>query len=276
MIFRLAILLLLAAAGLGFWQAEQAAALQQRVLLRSIEAQLAPYGTLSHGEATAHFWGRGSVQNLRFTPNAALRTRYRLPADFALVLPELRYHNWQQSQRWPSSATVLFEQAQASLPEPWPVSFQGSLVWSYEVATGNLTLRVQLTAARAGTMDARLALVLDKPEQLAGARLFSATLDYQDLGLAQEQRVALSWQQGATSNDAEQALATVLGDWLSRAGLPLDAAAHNALRRFAREPLSLTVQLDPPGVLRPETLGQFAPEDRQAALGLQLLVPDHH
>ena len=59
-------------------------------------------------------------------------------------------------------------------------------------------------------------------------------------------------------------------NWLESLGAPANANVRSALAAFAAEPTSLTIKLDPPGALRPETLPQFAPADRLTALGLSL------
>jgi len=263
-------MLLLAAAAIAGWQAETRAALKQRLLLRSLTAQLAPRGTLSYGETTAHFWGSGTIQDLRFAPNADWIARHALRADFALHIPQLDYSGWQAGEGWPAAVRLQFDTATLPLPEPWPHTTGGTLDWQYRSVEGTLRVAFTLDAPGAAAADANLSLQLAAPERLAGATLLGGTLDYRDLGLAQGARAALAAQLGADPQNANSALADVLTQWLTEQGLPPTAELRESLSTFAQEPLALTLRLDPPGALRPDTLPLFAPADRIAALGLSV------
>lgn len=262
--------LLLAAAGFTCWQAETRADLRQRVLLRSLVSQLAPFGVLSYGQTTAHFWGSGSIEDLRFTPEAALLEEHHLPADFALHIPQLRYRDWQHGTGWPATARFVFDTATLPLAEPWPGSAGGTLDWHYRVANGDLQLALTLDAPKAGAVEADLTLKLAEPERLTAATLIKGGLHYRDYGMVQGQRAVLTQRLGADPQNAETALADTLTQWFTARGLPLNSAQRSTLRDFAREPMALTLRLEPPGALRPETLPQFAPTDRVSALGLSL------
>ncbi len=270
MLFRLILLLLLASAGIACWQAETRAALEQRLLLRSLAAQLLPLGNLSYSKASAHFWGRGEIEELRFAPGDALQGRYGLPPDFALHIPSLRYRGWQRGRNWPAAAKFSFDTATLPLAEPWPRLASGSFDWRYRVEAGDLRLAMTLDSPGAAAAQASLQLRLAAPEQLSGAILLGGLLQYLDQGLAQNERAALASRLGADPDDAELAFAENLQQWLTGHGLPPDAAMRSALRAFAHEPLGLTLRLDPPGALRPETISQFAAEDRAALLGLSI------
>lgn len=266
-------LALFIAAGLAAWQAETRAELKQRLLLRALVAQASPYGQLSYGATTAHFWGSGRVENLRFIASDALAAHWGWPPGEALHIPVLSYRDWQDGPVWPARAALRFDSLQAPLPEPWPREAGGSLDWRYQVESGALRLKFALDSAGAAAVDSELALQLTTPQRLRGAILSSARLSYRDAGFAQGQRAALGLQRGADPENASTALAEALKQWLSDQGLPLPTSQRLALDAFAREPLALDVQLDPPGELRPDTLGQFAPADRSTALGLSLEVP---
>lgn len=266
-------LALVITAGLAAWQAEARAELKQRRLLRALVAAAAPHGQLAYGATTAHFWGAGRIENLRFVPSAALATAWGWPQGEALQLPELSYRDWQDGPVWPARAALHFEALTAPLPAPWPRQASGSLQWNYQADSGALRVALVLDAPAAAAIQGELTLQLTTPQQLHGAILSGASLRYRDAGLAQGQRVALGLQRGADPENASAALAGVLQQWLIARGLPLPAAAQHVLATFAREPLALDVLLDPPGALRPETLGQFAPADRSAALGLSLALP---
>lgn len=261
---RTILLLLIAAGGIAGWQAETRAALKQRLILRSLTAQLAPRGTLSYGSTTAHFWGCGEIHDLRFTPNSEWQ------ADGALHIPLLRYRDWQGGESWPAAIHLSFDTATVALPEPWPTQGGGEVDWQYRAAEGDLQLRWSLDAPGSAAIKGSLALQLAQPRQLRGATLASASLRYRDQGLVQDERAALSQRLGADPQNAEVALAEQISQWLSARGLPPDATLTSALRQFAREPLAATLSLDPPGTLRPETLPHFAPSDRITALGLRL------
>lgn len=258
------LLLLIAIGGVAGWQAETRAGLKQRLLLRSFAAQLAPWGTLSYGATTAHFWGRGEIHDLRFTPRAEWRS------DGALHIPLLRYRDWQDGEGWPAAFHLQFDTAAIALPEPWPTQAGGEVDWRYRAAEGDLRLQWSLDAPAAAAIDAKLALRLAQPRQLRGATLLSASLRYRDQGLAQGERATLSQRLGADPQNAEAALAEQISQWLTARGLPPNAALASALREFARDPLAANLSFDPPGALRPETLPQFAPADRLAVLGLRL------
>lgn len=266
--FRLILLLLLAAAVITGWQAETRAALEQRLLLRSLTAQLAPLGSLSYGETSAHFWGSGSIQNLRFAPDADWIARHALPADFALHIPQLHYSDWQAGEGWPAAVRLQFDSASLPLPEPWPHAASGTLDWQYRSAEGALRVALTLDAPGLAAADGSLSLQLATPQRLAGATLLGGSLHYRDLGLAQGARAALALQLGADPQNADAALTEALTQWLTAQGLPPTAELRQSLTTFAQEPLALTLHLDPPGALRPDTLPLFAPADRIAALGL--------
>lgn len=261
---RTILLLLITVGGIAGWQAETRAGLTQRLLLRSLSAQLAPWGTLSYGPTTAHFWGRGEIHDLRFAPRPEWR------ADGALHIPLLRYRDWQGGEGWPAAVHLRFDTATLALSAPWPTQAGGDVDWRYRAAEGDLRLQLSLDAPAAAAIDAKLALQLAQPRQLRGATLASASLRYRDQGLAQGERATLSQRLGADPQNAEAALAEQISQWLTVRGLPPNAALASALREFAREPLAATLSLDPPGALRPETLPQFAPADRITALGLRL------
>lgn len=267
---RLVLLVVLLAGLAAGWQAETRAGLQQRLLLRSLTAQLAPFGALSTGQSTAHFWGSGEITALRFTPGDTLRARYALPPDFALNIPSLRYSDWHKGEHWPAQVRLRFDTATLPLAEPWPQSYSGRLTWAYRDTDGSLRLAMTLAAANAADIDGTLSLRLATPGRLSGATLLAGQLRYRDLGLVQGQRAALAWRLGGDPQNADHALAERLGQWLQQHGLPATPAQSLALSRFAAAPATLTVQLDPPGALRPETLPQFAPADRAAALGLSM------
>lgn len=266
-------LALLVAAGFAACQAESRAGLKQRLLLRALVAETAPHGQLSYGETVAHFWGTGRIEELRFVPNAETAEVLGWPAGEALELPRLSYTDWQDGPVWPARAALHFEAVRAPLPEPWPQQASGTLDWDYAVDSGELRLGLALDAAGAATLQSQLALKLATPQRLRGAVLLGGSLLYQDAGLAQEQRIALGLPLGADPQNASNALAGALAQWLAARGLPLPPAQRLVLDAFAREPLALRLKLDPPGALRPETLGQFAPADRSAALGLTLELP---
>lgn len=266
-------LALVIAAGLAAWQAETRAELKQRLLLRALVAQASPYGQLSYGATTAHFWGSGRVENLRFTPSDTLAADWGWAPGEALNIPLLSYRDWQDGPVWPARAALRFDSLQVPLPEPWPREASGSLDWSYQVESGALRLKLALDSAGAAAVDSELALQLTTPQRLRGAILSSARLSYRDAGFAQGQRAALGLQRGADPENASTAFATVLKQWCADQGLPLSTSQRLALDAFAREPLALDIQLDPPGALRPDTLGQFAAADRGVALGLSLEVP---
>lgn len=261
---RTILLLLVTAAGIVGWQAETRASLKQRLLLRSLAAQLAPWGVLSYGPTTAHFWGRGEIRDLRFTPSPEWQ------AEGALHIPLLRYRDWQGGEAWPAAVHLQFDTATMALPEPWPTQARGELDWRYRATEGDLRLQWSLDAPASAAIEATLALQLTQPRQLRGATLASASLRYRDQGLAQGERAALGQRLGADPQNAEAALAEQISQWLTVRGLPPNAALASALREFTREPLAATLSLDPPGAIRPETLPQFAPADRITALGLRL------
>ncbi|MES2683374.1 MAG: hypothetical protein V4650_07600 [Pseudomonadota bacterium] len=264
------IILLLLAGLFAGWQAENHASLRQRLMLRSLAAQLEPMGTLSHQQASAHFWGSGEITGLRFEPSETLRARHALPAGFALQIPLLRYREWQDGERWPARFRLDFDQASLPLEAPWPRQFSGSLDWQYSVETGSLRLAGQLEALGAASLQGELALKLAQPASLRLATLIKASLHYRDQGLAQGERAALAARLGADPQNANAALAEALANWLAAQGAPANANVRTALAAFAGEPTALTLKLDPPGALRPETLPQFAPADRLTALGLSL------
>ncbi len=266
--FRVSIFLLLAA-GAACWQAESRAGLEQRLRLRALAAQLEPLGTLHYGETSAHFWGSGHIDTLRFVPGEALRARHGLAPDFALSIPRLRYADWQGERPWPARLRVRFDALALPLPEPWPQTYSGVADWRYHADSGALQMTLAL-AAPAAVIDARLGFRLPSPERFTQAILTGGRLHYRDQGLAQNHRAALALQRGVDPQSGETAFAAQLADWLSQHGLPPDTALQSALRRFAREPTVLTMHLEPPGSLQPETLSQFAPRDRAAALGLRL------
>lgn len=265
---RLVLLFLLAAAAISGWQAEARAALQLRLLLRSLTVQLEPFGSLSYGATQAHFWSRGHIQDLRFVPTDALRTQFALPSDFALHIPMLHYRDWQPGEGWPQAMRLRFEVATLPLPAPWPTVSSGTLDWRHATADGALHLAITLKAPDYAAVESSLSLQHASPKRLAGATLLSGTLRYHDLGLAQGHRAALAATLGADPLNAEAAFANALTQWLSNHGLPPDSALRSRLATFAQDPLHLTLRLDPPGALRPDTLPQFAPADRIAALGL--------
>ncbi|MDO9452288.1 MAG: hypothetical protein Q7J29_05450 [Stagnimonas sp.] len=268
--FRLILPMLLAAAAITAWQAETRAALEQRLLLRSLTAQLTPLGSLSYGATSAHFWGSGRVENLRFAPDADWIARHALPADFALHIPQLHYSDWQADEGWPAAVRLQFDTATLPLPAPWPRTASGTLDWQYRRVEGTLRVALTLDAPRAAAADATLSLQLAAPQRLTGATLLGGTLQYRDQGLAQGARAALALQLGADPQNADSALAEMLAQWLTEQGLPPTAELRESLTAFAREPLALTLHLDPPGALRPDTLLLFAPADRIAALGLSV------
>ncbi len=268
--FRLILLVLLAAAAITGWQAETRAALEQRLLLRSLAAQLAPLGGLSYGATSAHFWGSGSIQDLRFAPDADWIARRALPADFALHIPELHYSGWQAGEGWPAAVHLQFETATLPLPEPWPQMASGTLDWQYRSVEGTLRAALTLDAPGAAAADANLSLQLAAPQRLVGATLLGGTLHYRDQGLAQGARATLALKLGADPQNTDAALAEALTQWLTAKGLPPTTELRESLTTFAREPLALTLHLDPPGALRPDTLPLFAPADRIAALGLSV------
>ena len=266
-------LALLVAAGFSAWQAESRAELKQRLLLRALVAQTAAQGQLSYGATTAHFWGSGRIENLRFTPSEALAAAWGWPAGKSLHIPALTYRDWQDGPVWPRRADLRFNSLSAPLPDPWPREASGSLDWRYQADSGDLRLSLALEAPRAARIDGSLALQLTTPQRLRGAILRSGRWSYRDAGFAQGQRAALGLRRGVAPENASSALAESLKQWLTAQGLPPSFSQRLTLDAFAREPLALAVQLDPPGALRPEILGQFAPEDRSAALGLSLEVP---
>lgn len=265
-----ALILLLLAGLFAGWQAENHASLRQRLMLRSLAAQLEPFGQLSHQHASAHFWGSGEITGLRFEPGQELRARHTLPAGFALQVPLLRYRDWQDGERWPARFRLAFEQASLPLAAPWPGQFSGSLDWQYESETGLLRLASTLEAPGAASLQGELALKLAQAASLRLATLIKASLHYRDQGLAQGERAALAARLGADPQNANAAFAETLANWLAAQGAPANASVRTALAAFAREPTALTLKLDPPGALRPETLPQFAAADRLAALGLSL------
>lgn len=261
---RTILLLLIVVGGITGWQAETRAGLKQRLLLRSLTAQLVPWGALSYGPTTAHFWGSGEIHDLRFAPNPEWQ------ANGALHIPLLRYRDWQQGEGWPAAIQLQFDTATIALPEPWPTQVGGDLDWRYRAAEGDLRLQWSLDAPASAAIKGSLALQLAQPLQLRGATLTSASLRYRDQGLAQGERAELGQRLGADPQNADAALAEQISQWLTVRGLPPDTALANALSEFAREPLAATLHIDPPGTLRPETLRQFAAADRITALGLQL------
>ena len=263
------VLLLLASLFAG-WQAEARAGLRQRLMLRSLAAQLEPLGQLSHQSASAHFWGSGEITGLRFEPGEALRARHALAGDFALHIPLLSYRDWQDGENWPARFRLSFDTASLPVAAPWPGQFSGGLDWQYEVQTGDLKLAGTLDAPGAARLEGALALKLAQAASLGRATLIKATLHYHDQGLAQGERAALAARLGADPQNANEALAKALVNWLESLGAPANANVRSALAAFAAEPTSLTIKLDPPGALRPETLPQFAPADRLTALGLSL------
>lgn len=267
---RLVAILLLVATAIAAWQAESRAAQSQRLLLRSLVARLEPFGTLSYGTVTAHFWGAGAIEDLRFTPSAALKAQLDLPADFSAHLALLEYTDWQTGAIWPVRAHLRFDEATLPWVAPWPQTFQGRFDWQYGERSQEVRLGWSLQAAAAATLDGTLVLRLADPQKLAGATLLSGKLHYRDQGLAQGERAALAARLGADPQNAEVAFTELLTAWMTGHGLPPDNSSRETLRTFAREPLALTLLLDPPGELRPDTLGLFAPSDRLAALGFSL------
>lgn len=266
-------LALLIAAGLAAWQAETRAELRQRLLLRALVAQVAPYGQLRYGQTVTRLWGSGRVENLQFLPGEALAAAWGWPAGESLSIPTLNYRDWRDGSVWPARAVLHFDAMTAPLPEPWPRQASGSLYWNYQADRGALRVKLSLDAPAAAAIDGELALQLTTPRRLPGAILSSARFRYRDAGFAQGQRAALGLQRGADPENASAAFSALLKQWCAEQGLPLSTSQRLALDAFAREPLALDVQLDPPGALRPDTLGQFAPADRGAALGLSLELP---
>lgn len=261
---RLVAILIVLAGLIAAWQAETRAELRQRLMLRSLAAQLAPLGTLEYGETSAHFWGSGEISELRFVPADAQQT------DLALHIPRLSYRRWQDGKRWPARFELRFDTATLPLAAPWPSRVGGTLDWLYREAEGALDVRFSLDAPEAASVQGAVALQLAKPTELAGVVLRSARLNYRDQGLAQGERAALALRLGADPQNADAALAETIGQWLQAQGLPPTAEVREALQAFARDPLALTVRLDPPGPLRPDTLPLFAPADRLTALGMSL------
>lgn len=261
---RLVAILIALASLFAAWQAETRAELRQRLMLRSLAAQVAPLGTLDYRQTTAHFWGSGEITDLRFVPSDAEH------AHLALHIPRLSYRHWQDGSRWPARFQLRFDTATLPLPAPWPSRASGTLDWQYREADGALDVRFSLDASKAASMQGTVALQLAKPAELAGAVLRSVRLSYRDQGLAQGERAGLALRLGADPQNANAALAEAIGQWLQAQGLPPNAEVRQALADFARDPLSLTVKLDPPGTLRPDTLRLFAAADRITALGMSL------
>lgn len=268
---RLVLILLMAAAVAAAWQAEERAEKRQQLLLRSLAARLEPFGSLNYDEVHAHFWGSGSVENLRFTPAGALRSRLVLPEDFAVRIARLEFSAWPAGAPWPLRAHLRFDAMTLPLETPWPQSYQGWIDFEYIEPTRELQLAWLLEAPAAAGLQGRLALRLEEPSTLSGATLLGGTLHYRDQGLAQNARAALAARLGADPQNATAALAETLITWMTAQGLPPDDSSRAALRAFAGEPLALTLRLDPPGALRPDTLNLFAPADRLAALGWSLV-----
>lgn len=264
------LVLLLAAAGTALWQAEARATQSQSVLLRTLSAQLQPLGSLTYDPIEGHFWGAGRIRNLRFSPSTALCARYDLPADFAVLIPTLHYRHWQPGSLWPASVQLRFSAATLPLAAPWPPQYSGTLDWQYNTANQHLKLGWTLENPTAAALQGELTLQLSAPESLAAATLMGGTLHYRDQGLAQGQRAALGMRLGADPQNAENALVDALAHWLTQQGLPPDAALRSGLQTFAHEPLAFSLRLDPPGLLQPQTLPQFAPADRITALGLSM------
>lgn len=269
----LTLLLILAALALAGWQAQSRATHQQQLVLRSLAARLAPVGALSHAGSSAHFWGSGNIMGLHFIPNEATRAHYGLRSGAALHIPALHYRGWVQGSPWPKAIHLAFDQASLPLAAPWPDTVSGHLDWQHDPATGRLGLAFMLTTAGAARVQGEWSAQLPANTPLQEATLLQGRLHYQDLGLAQEARAGLALRLGADPGNAEAALADALVQWLIQHGLTPDAGLRASLLAFAREPLALTAQFDPPGALRPITLPQFAAADRAAALGLSVHTP---
>ena len=261
---RLIAILIVLASLFAAWQAETRAELRQRLILRSLAAQLAPLGTLDYGQISAHFWGSGEISDLRFLPGDARQ------ANLALHIPKLSYRRWQDGSRWPARFELRFDTATLPLATPWPSRASGTLDWQYREPESALDVRFSLDAPAAASVQGTVALQLAKPADLAGATLRSASFSYRDQGLAQGERAALALRLGADPQNANAALAEAISQWLEAQGLPPTAEVRRSLTAFARDPLALTVRLDPPGALRPDTLPLFAPADRITALGVSL------
>lgn len=265
--------LIVAAASLWLWQGESRAALAQRALLRGLQVQLAPWGTLEYGATRAHFWGSGAIESLRFSLSPAASDTWGLPRGLVLTIPQLRYTEWQGHQRWPQKASLRLEHASIALPPPWPDHFAGRIDWDYRVETGQVSLNWLLDAPASGQLEGKLALQLDSPRTWSKAALTGGEWRYRDAGLAQTWRSERLLRSSASPQDTEQILSAELVAGCERYGLPPDAALRAELAGFARDPTAFTLRLDPPGRLRPEDLPLFAPADRIAALGLRLDVP---
>ncbi|MES2885696.1 MAG: hypothetical protein V4709_12880 [Pseudomonadota bacterium] len=261
---RLVAILVVLASVIAAWQAETRAELRQRLMLRSLAAQLAPLGALAYGQTSAHFWGSGEISELRFVYSDGPL------AGHALHIPRLSYRRWQDGSRWPARFELHFDTAILPLAAPWPGRASGTVDWLYRESDGALDLRFSLDAPKAASVQGSVALRLAKPAELAGATLRSAGLSYRDQGLAQGERAALALRLGADPQNANAALAEAIAQWLQAQGLPPTAEVRQALADFARDPLALTIRLDPPGPLRPDTLPLFAPADRLIALGMRL------
>jgi len=168
---------------------------------------------------------------------------------------------------------VTFHAAHLSVNDPWPKSVSGGFEWHYGRDDGELFTAINLDSPETVKVQASVLLKLAQVASFSGAALSRAKLNFSDLGLAQNLRADLVSRLGADTNNADDALAAILVQWLNTIGIPPDESMRNELLKFAREPLSLTIELEPPGKLRPETLFLFAPNDRVAALGLSIKAP---
>lgn len=264
----LVVIVLVAAGTFAFWRAERDATLAMQLQLRALAARTAIAGTFEYEQVQAHFWGAGRISGLRFVPDAQWLADRGLPASFALDIPELRYRAWQPGPEWPSAFEWQFAEATLPLPSPWPQRFSGTLSWSHLLPSGALDLRVSLDAPGSAAIETGLKLSSPDPSRWREAVLRGAELRYRDRGLAQGWRAGAAAKLGADPQNAETALAAALQRQLADWGLPTSTALQDALADFAREPLLLTLRLEPPGELRLGQLDLYAPADREAALGL--------